>query len=71
MPYLIRVRYPDGGGLTAEGRTRREAVRLQAAALFARDVPVPEIARRLRVWRSCTPYEPRADTEATTGSTPC
>ncbi|WP_330186271.1 winged helix-turn-helix domain-containing protein [Dactylosporangium sp. AC04546] len=49
MAYLVRVRYPDGGGLTAEGRARREAVRLQAAALFARDVPVPEIARRLRV----------------------
>src|SRR5438132_4229171 len=47
--YLVRVRYPDGGGLTAEGRARREAVRLQAAALFARDVPVAEIARRLRV----------------------
>jgi putative transposase len=49
LPYLVLVRYPDGGGLTAEGRARREAVRLQAAALFARDVPVPEIARRLRV----------------------
>lgn len=49
MSYLVRVRYADGGGLTAEGRARREQVRLQAAALFARDVPVPEIARRLRV----------------------
>jgi transposase len=49
MRYLIRVRYPDGGGLTTEGRARREAVRLQAAELFAQDVPVPEIARRLRV----------------------
>lgn len=49
MSYLIGVRYPDGGGLTAEGRARREAVRLQAAELFAADVPVPEIARRLRV----------------------
>ena len=46
---LVRVRYPDGGGLTAEGRARREAVRLQAAALFGQNVPVPEIARRLRV----------------------
>lgn len=43
------MRYPDGGGLTAEGRARREAVRLQAAQLFAQDVPVPEIAKRLRV----------------------
>ncbi|MEU5940261.1 winged helix-turn-helix domain-containing protein [Micromonospora sp. NPDC047548] len=41
--------YPDGGGLTAEGRARREAVRLQATAMFAQDVPVPEIAGRLRV----------------------
>jgi transposase len=49
LPYLVWVRYPDGGGLTAEGRARREVVRLQAAVLFARDVPVPEIARRLRV----------------------
>ncbi|GAA4470840.1 winged helix-turn-helix domain-containing protein [Phytohabitans houttuyneae] len=47
--YLVRVRYPDGGGLTAEGRARREAVRLRAAALFASNVPVAEIARRLRV----------------------
>lgn len=49
VAYLVRVRYPDGGGLTAEGRARREAVRLQAAALFASNVPVAEIARRLRV----------------------
>ena len=49
VAYLVRVRYPDGGGLTAEGRARREAVRLQAAALFAEGVLVAEIARRLRV----------------------
>ena len=49
MAYLVGVRYPDGGGLTAEHRARREAVRLRAAALFAQDVPVPEIAGRLRV----------------------
>jgi putative transposase len=47
--YLVGVRYPDGGGLTAEGRARREAIRLQAAELFAQDVPVGEIARRFRV----------------------
>ena len=47
--YVVRVRYPDGGGLTAEGRVRRKAIPLQAAELFAQDVPVPEIARRLRV----------------------
>jgi transposase len=49
MLYLGAVRYPDGGGLTAEGRARREAVRLQAAELFAQGVPVSEIAERLRV----------------------
>lgn len=43
------VRYPDGGGLTAEGRARRETVRLQAAELFAQQVPVAQIAKRLRV----------------------
>lgn len=45
-------RYAKGGGLTAEGRARREAVRLQAAALFARDVPVAQIARQLQVSRN-------------------
>src|SRR6266498_4071021 len=43
------MRYPDGGGLSAQGRARREAVRLQAAGWFAAGVPVPEVARRLRV----------------------
>jgi transposase len=47
--YLGWMRYADGGGLTAAGRARREAVRLQAAELFALDVSVPEIAKRLRV----------------------
>jgi transposase len=49
MRYAVGMRYPDGGGLTAEGRARREAVRLRAAELFVQDVSVPEIARRLRV----------------------
>ncbi|MER7004548.1 winged helix-turn-helix domain-containing protein [Dactylosporangium sp. NPDC000555] len=43
------MRYPDGGGLTAAGRSRREAVRLQAATLLDGGVPVAEIAARLRV----------------------
>ncbi|MDW5326761.1 winged helix-turn-helix domain-containing protein [Plantactinospora sp. KLBMP9567] len=43
------MRYPDGGGLTAQGRAKREAVRRQAAGWFADGVPVPEVARRLRV----------------------
>lgn len=43
------MRYPDSGGLSAAGRARREAVRLQAADWFADGVPVREVARRLRV----------------------
>jgi transposase len=46
------MRYPDGGGLTAQERARREAVRLQAAGWFAEGVPVAEVARRLRVSRT-------------------
>jgi transposase len=43
------MRYPDGGGLSAEGRARREKVRRQAAQLFAQGVEVPQIAGLLRV----------------------
>jgi hypothetical protein len=43
------VRYSDGGGLSAQGRAGREAVRPQAVGWFAEGVSVPEIARRLRV----------------------
>ncbi|WP_420856445.1 helix-turn-helix domain-containing protein, partial [Streptomyces mangrovisoli] len=43
------MRYGDGGGLTAEGRRRRESVRMQAAELFERKTKVSEVARRLRV----------------------
>jgi putative transposase len=43
------MRYPDGGGLTAEGRLRRQDVRLQAAQLFEQDVPAPRVAAALRV----------------------
>jgi putative transposase len=43
------MRYADGGGLTAEGRARRERVRLQAAQLFAQDADPAQIARALRV----------------------
>ena len=35
--YACFVRYADGGGLTAEGRARRERLRLQAAEMFAQD----------------------------------
>jgi transposase len=43
------MRYPDGGGLSARQRAKREQVRLQAAGWFAEGVPVREVARRLRV----------------------
>jgi putative transposase len=46
------MRYPDGGGLSALGRAKREAVRLRAAGWFAEGVSVPEVARRLRVSRT-------------------
>ena len=45
------MRYADGGGLTAEGRSRREQVRLQAAKMFAEDADARQIARSLRVSR--------------------
>ncbi|MFE7122466.1 winged helix-turn-helix domain-containing protein [Streptomyces sp. NPDC057654] len=45
------MRYPDGGGLTAEERARREQVRLWAAELIECGVSDAEIARRLRVTR--------------------
>lgn len=43
------MRYPDGGGLTAEGRSRRERVRLQAAQMFEQDMDAGQVARLLRV----------------------
>ena len=43
------MRYADGGGLTAEGRARREKVRLAAAEMFAQDADPALIARSLRV----------------------
>jgi putative transposase len=43
------MRYPDGGGLTAQDRSRREHVRLEAAKLFAQDADARQVARSLRV----------------------
>jgi transposase len=43
------MRYADGGGLTMEGRSRREQVRLQAAEMFEHDVDARQIASSLRV----------------------
>jgi putative transposase len=43
------MRYPDGGGLTAAGRARRERVRLAAAAMLEQDMKPAQIAHELRV----------------------
>jgi transposase len=45
------MRYPDGGGLTAEQRARREKVRLEAAEMIEAGASDLEVARRLRVSR--------------------
>jgi transposase len=49
--YAGRMRYPDGGGLTAVERARREKVRLEAAAMIEAGTGDSEIARRFRVSR--------------------
>jgi transposase len=43
------MRYPDGGGLTTEGRSRRERVRLQAAQMFGQGMGAVRVAGLLRV----------------------
>lgn len=43
------MRYPQGGGLTAERQQRREELRLQAAERFARGETNDVIAKDLRV----------------------
>jgi transposase len=45
------MRYPDGGGLTAEERGRREQVRLAAAEMIEAGAGDGEVARRFRVSR--------------------
>src|SRR5437879_2582641 len=45
------MRYPDGGGRSAQEQARRERVRFEAAVMFERGVPAPVVARRLRVSR--------------------
>ena len=43
------MRYPDGGGLSAAARARRERARLPAAQMFEQAVSPVQVARRLRV----------------------
>ena len=45
------MRYPDGGGLTAAERARRERVRLAAAELIEAGASDLEVAKRFRVSR--------------------
>ena len=49
--YAGVMRYPDGGGLTAAERARREQVRLSAADLMEGGASDREVARRFRVSR--------------------
>jgi transposase len=49
--YAGVMRYPDGGGLTAEERARRECVRLAAAELIEAGASDREVARHFRVSR--------------------
>jgi len=51
VAYIEGMRYPDSGGVNAKQRADREAVRLQAAEMFAERLDTAEIARRLRVSR--------------------
>src|SRR5229473_2390472 len=49
--YAGVMRYPDGGGLTAQERARREQVRLAAAELIEAGASDREVAWRFRVSR--------------------
>jgi len=49
--YAGGMRYPDGGGLTAAERARREQVRLAAAEMIEAGASDREIAKRFRVSR--------------------
>jgi hypothetical protein len=44
-PYAGVMRYPDGGGLTAAERSRRERVRLEAAELIEAGASDREVAK--------------------------
>jgi putative transposase len=54
------MRYPDGGGLDAEERARRERVRLAAAEWFEEGATDREVAERFRVTRMSANWWHRA-----------
>src|SRR4051794_16865923 len=45
------MRYPDGGGLTAQARARREQVRFAAGRMFAAGASDRQVAEHFRVSR--------------------
>ena len=47
--YALGMRYGEGGGLTAEQRTKRERVRMAAAGMFADGALNAQVARVFRV----------------------
>jgi transposase len=51
LGYVVFMRYPDGGGLDAGERARREQVRLAAAELMDAGASDREVAGRFRVSR--------------------
>jgi transposase len=51
LRYAWSMRYPDGGGLDAAERARRERLRLEAAELIEAGASDLEVARRFRVSR--------------------
>src|SRR4249920_3309488 len=51
VSYAGGMRYPDGGGLDAAERARREQLRLAAAGLIEAGAGDREVARRFRVSR--------------------
>ena len=62
------MRYPDGGGLTAAERARREQVRLEAAELIEAGASDREVAQRFRVSRMSANRWRRALTARAGGS---
>ncbi len=74
--YAGFMRYAQGGGLTAEGRKRREQVRLEAARRFEQRAPSAVIAAELgsasgRSGGGGSPGRPRVSHALSGGALPC